>query len=170
MKKKLLLILFYIYITGIVIFIFLGPDVKSVGGRISESIDKACLTNVHKLSNAVNMYNMDFDSKMTTLDQKILRENKYLTYIDDIKCPLTESDGTYFGTNLTGNGVIICSYHGFPYEIFPGEKTEIPKVIKSKKQLEFERKLYQNNCYRRLPYAFLWPLFSRKNGLTTYYK
>ena len=166
--------LFYIYLIGAVLFIFLGPVPRRVGGRAS-SPQKACYSNIRVLQGAVEMYNMDVEPMMTTLDQELLREGHYIKSDEDLVCPKTEIGGTYSGENLTDDGEIICSYHGGlieagPYDAEYGAGVDKTKIKKTKKQIEYERSKYFTDCMNRIPYTFFWPLFSYPDGLTTFCK
>ena len=72
-KKKSIFstVLLYIYLIGVVGFIFLGPKLnyKKGGGH---SRIKACYSNIRVLQGAVEMYNMDVVTMMTTLDQSLI--------------------------------------------------------------------------------------------------
>jgi hypothetical protein len=174
-KKSFRDLLLYIYLTGAVLFIFLGPVKQTIGGRGPGSPQKRCYSNLRVIQGAVEMYNMDVSTMMTTLNQEVLREGKYIKSDKDLVCPMTEIGGTYSGEDLTDNGEIICSYHGGlmavgPYDLDYMEGADKTKIKKLKKQIEYERRKYYQDCVNRIPYSFFWPLFSYPDGLTTYVK
>ena len=75
--------------------------------------DKACLSNIRVIQDAVEMYNLDARTMMEELNPKmmdILVKEKYLkaypTPPEPSKCEY-KSIG-----NLTDNGIIFCKYHG----------------------------------------------------------
>ena len=170
MKKKTTIseILLYIYLTGAVLFIFLGPVVQRVGGVGYGSKQKSCYSNLRIIQGAVEMYNMDTETMMNRLDQRPLREGKYLKATEDIVCPDKEIGGTYSGENLTEDAEIICSYHGGL--IVAGPYDGDSNIKKTRKLIEYERKKYMSDCLNRIPYALFWPLFSYPDALTTYCK
>ncbi len=73
---------------------------------------KACYSNLRVIQGAVEMYNMDVSTMMTTLDQSTLIKGKYIKSAAPLICPETSKNGSYSGTDLTENGEIVCSYHG----------------------------------------------------------
>ena len=73
---------------------------------------KACYSNIRVIQGAVEMYNMDVSTMMTSLDQSILISGKYIKAKDPLICPETSRSGKYGGSSLTDDGEITCSYHG----------------------------------------------------------
>ncbi len=74
---------------------------------------KACYSNLRVLQGAVEMYNMDVSTMMTTLEQSTLISGKYVKASSPLICPETSKGGTYGASgNLTDDGEITCSYHG----------------------------------------------------------
>ena len=73
---------------------------------------KACYSNMRVIQGAVEMYNMDVSTMMSTLDQNTLISGKYIKATSPLICPETSKGGSYSGTDLCDNGEIICSYHG----------------------------------------------------------
>ncbi len=72
------------------------------------SREKACYSNIRVISGAVEMYNMDVKTLMTTLDMNPLLKNNYLK-------PITtpENDCEYHSEgDLTEKGYIYCKRHG----------------------------------------------------------
>ena len=70
---------------------------------------KACYSNIRVLQGAVEMYNMDNKTLMTTLDIKKLEEGNYLKP-NSIKKPEYECD--YFSDgDLSKEGVVACKLH-----------------------------------------------------------
>ena len=89
---------------------------------------KACYSNIRVLQGAVEMYNMDVSTMMTTLNQGTLRNGKYLKGTADLMCPETSKQKGYKESgDLTDNGEITCGYHGGliqkgPYDTENGAK------------------------------------------------
>lgn len=75
----------------------------------SSAREKACFSNIRVLSGAVEMYNMDHNTMMTTLDIKELVKDCYLK-----QAPVgPEPDCEYYSIgDLSDNGVIACKRHG----------------------------------------------------------
>ena len=163
-------ILLYIYLSGVVLFIFLGPTPRRVGGRGYGSKQKACYSNIRIIQGALEMYNMDVDTMMSTLDQRILIEEKYMKSTHELECPETSIGGTYSGENLTEDGEIICSYHGGLIAPGPFDNGTTIKGKKTREQIEKERKIYIDHCITRIPFSFFWPLLSYPDALTTFCK
>jgi hypothetical protein len=151
-KANWFVILFYIYLFGGVLFIFFGPDPKSFGGGRPRGGIKACYSNLRVLQGAVEMYNMDVVTKMTSLDQPTLINGKYIKSSYPLFCPITEKKGIYTEKgNLTEDGEIICTYHGglIAEGIYNKEKKE-----------EHSRfNISINDCLFRIHYSIFWPLF-----------
>ncbi len=154
-KKKSIFstVLLYIYLIGVVGFIFLGPKLnyKKGGGH---SRIKACYSNIRVLQGAVEMYNMDVVTMMTTLDQSLLREGHYIKSNTDLVCPETSKHATYSGDNLTDDGEIICSYHGGLITEGPYEADQ--PSLREKRKAEIQE--YLKDCIERIPFALAWPL------------
>ncbi len=71
------------------------------------AIDRACQANQRVILGAVEMYNMDHQTMMETLDLDVLVKDGYLK-----TRPACRSGKEYYGKNLTGNGRIRCPSHG----------------------------------------------------------
>lgn len=82
------------------------PNFKAARGSARE---KACFSNQRVLMGAVEMYNMDHDTMMTTLDIPVLVKEKYLK-----SAPVgPEPECEYFSIgDLSGDGVVACKRHG----------------------------------------------------------
>ncbi len=165
-KKSCFEILFYIYLIGGVLFIFLGPKPQKVGGRgYDPGRQKSCYSNIRILQGAVEMYNMDVATMMTSLDQSALINDHYIKDSSPLVCPNDSKHGVYKNSgDLTDSGEIYCTYHGGL--IMEGE---FDKELRGGHRL-FEFDFNILDCFKRIPYAFFWPLFARPNGLTTYCK
>jgi hypothetical protein len=154
-KKKSIFstVFLYIYLIGVVGFIFLGPKLnyKRGGGR---SWIKACYSNIRVLQGAVEMYNMDVETMMTTLDQSILMERKYIKSSYELVCPERSKGGTYHGDHLTDDGEIICTYHGGLIAKGPYEADK--PSLREKRKAEIQE--YLKDCLERIPFALAWPL------------
>ena len=72
-KKKSIFstVFLYIYLIGVVGFIFLNLLIPSFKRVHHSSRDKVCYSNIRVLQGAVEMYNMDIETMMTTLEQSI---------------------------------------------------------------------------------------------------
>ncbi|MBR4329886.1 MAG: hypothetical protein IKO19_02780 [Candidatus Riflebacteria bacterium] len=146
-KSTLSTVLSYIYLIGAFALIFLGPKVyhkKNITNR-----DRACYSNLRVLLGAVEMYNMDSETMMTTLDQSLLRKWHYIKADKDLECPEVSKQAFYSGKNLTDDGEIICSYHGGLIAEGPHDKIE---------EKNFQPQKYFGECLERIPYALFWPL------------
>lgn len=152
-KKKSIFsnVFFQIYLIGVIVFIFSEPFF-SFRRREASLRYKACYSKIRVLMGAVEMYNMDNETMMTTLDQNTLIKEKYLKETENLVCP-ERSDATYSGENLTGDGEIICSYHGGVTAKGPYDK-----------ELEIENSIvnsilhYLGKIIIRIPGALLWPV------------
>ncbi len=156
-KKKSIFstVLLYIYLIGVVGFIFLGPKLHYKKGGGHDRV-KACYSNIRVIQGAVEMYNMDFETMMTTLDQSLLREGRYIKSSTDLVCPETSKHATYSGDNLTDDGEIICSYHGGLISKGPYDKVkESQKAKESKNQIVNKILPYLVNFLNSL----FWPLW-----------
>ena len=82
------------------------PNFKAAKASARE---KACFSNQRVLMGAVEMYNMDHDTMMTTLDIPTLVKEKYLK-----SAPVgPEPECEYFSIgDLSGDGVVACKRHG----------------------------------------------------------
>lgn len=70
-------------------------------------VDRACQANQRVIQGAVEMYNMDHQTMMDTLDLDVLVKDGYLK-----TRPACRSGKEYYGKNLSGNGMIRCPVHG----------------------------------------------------------
>ncbi len=146
--------LFYIYLTGVIAFIFLGPKPYYIRCSRGSARDKICYSNIRVLQGAVEMYNMDSKTMMTTLDQATLREGHYIKDKDNLVCPETHKE--YLGDDLTGNGYIYCDYHG-DLEGNRYDKSKGPPLTESQKRRN-EINKYIGDCVEKVPYALMWPV------------
>ncbi len=146
-KSPLSTILFYVYLIGIFVFIFFGPQMSYRRGGRNDRI-KSCYSNLRVIQGAVEMYNMDVKEKMTTLDQSHLIEGHYIKANSELVCPETSKHGTYSGKDLTKDGEIICSYHG-------GLIAEGPY---NDELIQIEKQQNIKNYIDKTPYALAWPL------------
>ncbi len=160
-KKSWTEILFYVYIFGGFLFILLGPDPKKVGGRGSGSRQKACYSNIRVIQGAVEMYNMDQKYMMSDLNVNDLKSGHYLK--EDPVPP--DRPCSYLGINLDNDGEVYCPFHGDLQGFTPGTYDGSPYMTPDEK-LQYKIK----SCISRIPYSIIWPLFSHKEGLTTYCK
>ncbi len=71
--------------------------------------EKSCSANIRVLTGAVEMYNMDHSTMMTTLDMQTLVKEKYLKGVVEGVEPGCEY---YSIGDLTQDGVIACKKHG----------------------------------------------------------
>ena len=143
-------VLFYIYLVGVIALILFGPRPYYRKCIRSSGRQKACYSNIRVLQGAVEMYNMDVEPMMTSLNQGVLREGRYLKADSDLKCPETSKGATYSGDDLTEKGEIICSYHG-------GLIAEGPFDDENKPNLKNSINDYLNECLEKTPYALAWP-------------
>ena len=98
-----------VIIYGMIVYglIAMPPFITCV--RYDNRYIRCIKTNVLLIQNAVEMYNMDNDTMMTTLDLKTLVNKHYLRDIP--KGP--EPDCEYYSTgDLSGDGYIACKRHG----------------------------------------------------------
>ena len=144
-KSTLSTVLLYIYLIGFIAYLLIGPKIYSKKG-VGHSKVKSCYSNIRVLQGAVEMYNMDIETMMSTLDQNILIEGKYIKANRELVCPETSKHGTYSGENLTDNGEIICSYHGGLIAEGPYD-TEEPSLSEKRKA---EIKQYLNDCIENI--------------------
>ena len=140
-------ILFYIYLIGFIAYILFGPNpnYRRYGGGSARY--KVCYSNLRILQGALEMYNMDVDPMMTTLDQSLLREGHYIKANEDLVCPEKSKHATYSGEHLTEDGEIICSYHG----------GLIAKGPYNDEEIEREKQEYFKGYIDKIPYALAWP-------------
>ena len=82
------------------------PNFKAARNSARE---KACFSNQRVLTGAVEMYNMDHDTMMTTLDIDTLVKGRYLKSAP--KGPEPECEYFSIG-DLSKDGVIACKRHG----------------------------------------------------------
>ncbi len=155
-KKKSIFsnVFLQIYLAGIVIIIFLNLLIPSFKRVHHSARDKACYSNIRVLQGAVEMYNMDIETMMTTLDQSILRESLYIKASNDLICPETSKGGTYSGEHLTDDGEIICSYHGGLIAKGPYNKEQ-----EIKNQILYKVQQYLIKLFEGALPALLWPLW-----------
>ena len=77
---------------------------------------KACYSNIRVLQGAIEMYNMDVSTMITTMSDQVqnqLISGKYIKATAPLICPETSKNGSYSASgDLTDNGEIICSWHG----------------------------------------------------------
>ena len=155
-KKKSIFsnVFFLIYIAGFIIITFFDPLASF--RRVHHSArDKACYSNIRVIQGAVEMYNMDHQTMMTTLDQNILISGKYIKSNSPLQCPETSKNGTYYGDDLAGEGYIYCDYHGD----LAGNRPDLskgPPLSSSEKRRE-EIDNYIKKLMERFPYALCWP-------------
>ena len=156
-KKKISItsILFYIYLTGVIGFTLLGPDPYYRKCTRGSARDKACYSNIRVIQGAVEMYNMDHPTMMTTLDQNILISGKYIKSNSPLQCPETSKNGTYYGDDLTGEGYIYCDYHGDLAGTRPDLSKGPPLSSSEKRREEIDN--YIKKLMERFPYALCWP-------------
>lgn len=146
--------LFYIYLAGVIAFIFLGPKPYYTKCSRGSARDKACYSNIRVLQGAVEMYNMDSKTMMTTLDQTILKEGHYFRDKNILVCPETHKE--YLGDDLTGKGYIYCDYHG-DLEGNRYDKSKGRPFTESEKRRN-EINKYIGDCVEKVPYALMWPV------------
>ncbi len=154
-KKKSILstILFYVYLIGVLAFTLFGPQIYYRRGGGNARI-KSCYSNIRVLQGAVEMYNMDVNTMMSSLNQSILIEMHYIKANSELVCPETSKHGTYSGEHLTDDGEIICSYHGGL--IAEGQYDKEKPSLSERRRAEIQK--YLNNCFERIPFALAWPL------------
>ncbi len=70
---------------------------------------KTCFSNIRVIDGAIEMYNLDNDQKMTSLDFSVLLKEKYLKELP--RKPRSECD-YYSEGDLTQGGYIACKKHG----------------------------------------------------------
>ncbi|MFC1743218.1 competence type IV pilus major pilin ComGC, partial [Candidatus Riflebacteria bacterium] len=75
----------------------------------SQARQKSCYANIRVIMGAVEMYNMDTPSMMSTLALSKLKSGQYLKSTP--KCPEGKK-GKYSGTKLDSEGIVSCSIHG----------------------------------------------------------
>ena len=96
-------------ITVIICLLFFAFISNSAFARRVSARDKACFSNIRVIQGAVEMYNMDKNEYMKTLDIDLLVESKYLEgkpYPPEVDCQYL-SEG-----NLAEDGKIYCKHHG----------------------------------------------------------
>ena len=153
-KKKSIFsnVFFLIYIAGFIIITFFDPSASF--RRVHHSArDKACYSNIRVIQGAVEMYNMDHRTMMTTLDQSLLIEEKYIKSPYPLTCPETSKGGKYSGEHLLDDVEIICSYHGGLIAEGPYDKDK-----ELQNQIVYKVQKYLEECIERAPYALLWPV------------
>ena len=72
---------------------------------------KACFSNIRVLQGAVEMYNMDNATMMSTLDMEELVKTHYIKHIPDKPEPECEYESI---GDLTQDGYVNCKFHGSP--------------------------------------------------------
>ena len=154
---------FNLYFIGCVLFIFLGPIPRKVGGRGSGSPQKACYSNIRVIQGAVEMYNMDSSKMMSDLKIGDLRSGKYLK--EDPEPPKKEC--SYEGSRLDEEGSVYCTFHGDLQGITPGLYNGEPIRIWG---WQDNKEYYLKHCIDRTPFCILWPILTRPDGMTTFCK
>ncbi len=150
-KKKGCWTLFYIYLCCGFLFIFLGPDPKTSGGRLSSRFS-ACYSNIRIIQGAVEMYNMDSNTQMSELKVDDLIDGHYIKE----KPILPEISCSYLGRDLEKDGNVYCKFHGDIKGIKGKDKyTKLSEDIA--KNTDAGSSL--NGCLNRIPVSLLWPLF-----------
>lgn len=91
---------------------------------------KTCFNNIRVISEAIDMYNIDKDQKMTSLDFPSLLEGKYLKELP--RKPRNECE-YYSEGDLTQNGYIGCKKHGSIEASIINENKEIEEKKKTLK-------------------------------------
>ena len=143
---------FQIYIWGVIFLTFFDPLISFRKGEVSAR-NKTCYSNIRILQGAVEMYNMDSKTMMTTLDQSILIKEGYLKSQKDIKCPEYSIEATYSGEHLMDDGEIICSYHGGLITKGPYDKKE-----EAENQIGYKVLQYTGKFIVRFLSALIWPV------------
>lgn len=98
----------------------LQTDVDLTTG--SSVIDRACQANQRVIQGAVEMYNMDHQTTMSSLDLEVLVKGNYLR-----QKPVCSSGRDYYGKDLNGKGLVRCPVHGDIENPGPDSGTEIEK-------------------------------------------
>ncbi len=146
-KLRWLVTLLNIYLVGIPLYIFFGPNSYKKVGAGSGGI-KACYSNQRVLQGAVEMYNMDSKEMMSDYDEDILIKGDYLKSRPSKPSPECQ----YLGTDLDGVGSVYCTYHG-----------DLEGRTKGTYKEEIDRfyfiKEYFGQCFNRIPESIVWPLF-----------
>ncbi|MFC1743988.1 hypothetical protein ACFL35_08340 [Candidatus Riflebacteria bacterium] len=129
-----------------------------------QSIIKTCHANIRLIMGGVEMYNMDHPIIMKEVDLNVLINNGYLKHK-----PLCPKGGNYFNdSDLDGQGIVFCSYHGFIQQ--PDAETYKRALKKGllpglKKRLELES-LRERSPFKRR-YSSSTSLFFHELALTT---
>lgn len=162
-KKYRLSIFVYIYIIGVILFLIIGPirHYRYVDYRTNP--EKSCYSNIRVLQGAVEMYNMDNDTMMsTTLNLELLKKGDYIKKIEDFKGEkLPEPYCSYsISGDIRTEGEVLCKYHGTVDNTVPRKDKEEPYASMIAKA-NFDRALHDfiPNCINRLPVALIWPLY-----------
>ena len=134
------IIIFFI----LLIFVYISMPTFTCIRYSSEHLQKSyCKTNIRMLTGAVEMYNMDAKSMMSSVDQNLLVKGGYIKTVlgKDYKTPCSYKT---FG-DLVEEGIIYCELHGDIYgiKIEPGINMQDYKIQseKAKKELEKQKNL-----------------------------
>ena len=90
-------------------FTFNNPNFENAS---KEARKRACFSNQRVLQGAVEMYNMDSPTMMSTLDMEELVKTHYIKHIPDK--PEEECEYENIG-DLAGDGYVNCKFHGSPW-------------------------------------------------------
>lgn len=133
----------FLIVIGIIVILAAMAVPTSRHGNTSAR-EKMCFSNQRVLQGAVELYNMDVETKMRELDdeaQKILIEGKYIKAKEPWVCPETSRGGKYYSIgDLTEDGFIYCSYHGNTKGIKVEPNMTYQEFVNREKQKERDKK------------------------------
>ncbi len=164
-KQKItrLSIIVYIYIAGFILYILVGPIPNYKFDQYKNSPQKACYTRIRILQGAIEMYNMDSDTMIsTTLNLEELQKGNYIKDINDFKAPYTPEPYCSYSISgdFTDDGQVLCNYHGTVDDTVPVKDNEEPyasMIAKDKYNKLIED--FLPLCIERLPIALIWPIY-----------
>ncbi len=90
------------------------PNYPRHGSR-SHARQKSCYSNIRVLQGAIEMYNMDNDTMMSTyIDFDKLQDGRYIKKADDYFSPNTPETSCKYNMygDITDDGQVYCVYHG----------------------------------------------------------
>ena len=142
----------YVYIIGVIVTVLIAPVPRfSKHGHSRISRDKTCYSNIRVIQGAVEMYNMDHETMISSLsDSETLKPTILKGYLR----PVTHHEPMcyYKGLDLEKGDVgIYCEYHG-DIDGSLGIKGSYQKTSIFNINLDN----FMNECQYQFPYALVW--------------
>ena len=157
-KRSFWEIIMYVYIIGVFVTVVLGPvpHYRKCGYRVSRSRDRVCYSNIRIIQGAIEMYNSDHETMISSLsDSETQNPTNLKGYLKPVSHPETQC--CYQGSGLgDGEGGIWCTYHGDVDGSLGinGVYQKPPEVSK----LNIFVNNFMKECQYQFPYALVWPI------------